>query len=71
MMGQPKRNGKCPVCKKRGTCGCQRKINAELKQAKAKNPQALPTTCTRVCDLRTGKPCGKVTRNGHCCCPLC
>lgn len=64
--GQPKRNGKCPLCGTKGRCSCQRRINAEI----SRNPDAL-THCTRMCGWNGTKPCGRMARNGVCPCPNC
>lgn len=62
--GQPKRNGRCQLCKSKGRCSCQRRINAEL----ASNPGSV-TTCARVC--HNNQTCGKTVRGGKCPCAYC
>lgn len=64
--GQPKRNGRCQLCKSKGRCSCQRRINEEL----ASNPGAV-TTCTRMCGWNKNKLCGRTARSGACPCPNC
>jgi hypothetical protein len=65
--GAPKRNGRCPLCKQKGRCSCQRRINAEL----ARNPSAKGT-CSAMCGWNgKGKSCGRTTRSGVCPCPNC
>lgn len=67
--GQPTRNTKCTRCGTKGTCPCQREINAEL----AANAAAAPRTCTTVCKTVYKKPtaCGLTIRGGVCPCPYC
>lgn len=64
MLGQPKRNVKCPFCRTRGTCKCQQEYNAEA---------ATLTTCTQVCQPSKGRhaACGRTIRGGACPCPFC
>ena len=64
---QPTRNVKCTRCGTKGTCPCQREINAEL----AHNAAAAPRTCTNMCGWNgKGKPCNRTAR-GVCPCPNC
>jgi hypothetical protein len=64
--GQPKRNGK-NICGHRGQCSCQRRLNEEA----ARQPEDLPTHCTRMCGWQKNKACGRMARQGVCPCPNC